>query len=156
MFREEHFKSSIIRIAIGILIFAIIFLTSRFRDRTMLKKSDSINKKSNIILRRLLIIAIIAFLVGIYIGIVGAIPAEEWNITFGGNGSDYVYSVQQTSDRGYILAGKTSSYGSEAFDAWLIKTNENGSEEWKEYLKKLLWLFSRQWMVAIYSWGIYV
>jgi len=50
---------------------------------------------------------------------------EQCNRTYGGKGDDYAYSVQQTSDGGYILAGKTYSNGS---DAWLIKTDASGNE----------------------------
>jgi len=36
-------------------------------------------------------------------------PEEEWNVTFGGTNKDQAYSVQQTFDDGYILAGLTCS-----------------------------------------------
>lgn len=55
---------------------------------------------------------------------------QLWDRTFGDNGTEVGYSVQQTSDGGYILAGNTNSYGSGGFDAWLLKTDANGNEQW--------------------------
>lgn len=43
---------------------------------------------------------------------------------------DIAKSVQQTSDGGYIIGGYTSSYGAHDYDAWLIKTDENGNPLW--------------------------
>lgn len=57
-------------------------------------------------------------------------PSEEWNRTFTGAGNASASSVQQTADGGFILAGWTESYGAGNKDAWLIKTDTNGSEQW--------------------------
>jgi VCBS repeat-containing protein len=43
----------------------------------------------------------------------------------GATNNDYAYCVRQTSDGGYVIAGKT--YLSGYYDAWLIKTLANGT-----------------------------
>ncbi|MDD5528755.1 MAG: T9SS type A sorting domain-containing protein [bacterium] len=54
-----------------------------------------------------------------------------WTKIFGGDScSDYGYSVQQTTDGGFIIAGTTYSFGAGKCDAYLIKTNSSGDTLW--------------------------
>jgi len=53
-----------------------------------------------------------------------------WNKTYGGAYSDLGYSVQETSDGGYIIAGETTSFGEHATDIYLIKIDSEGNEIW--------------------------
>ena len=55
-----------------------------------------------------------------------------WQKIFGGNLFDRAYSVQQTVDGGYILAGATQSFGAGGDDIWLIKLGSNGVMQWQK------------------------
>ena len=54
----------------------------------------------------------------------------QWDRTYGGYNDDGADAVAQTSDGGYALAGMTSSFGAGAGDAWLVKTDANGMQQW--------------------------
>lgn len=53
-----------------------------------------------------------------------------WTKTYGGSSSDYGYSVRQTLDGGYIIAGYTRSFGAEGTDVYIIKTDSSGNLDW--------------------------
>jgi hypothetical protein len=53
-----------------------------------------------------------------------------WTKVFGGTGRDYGYSVQQTADDGFIIAGTTHSYGAGVEDVYLVKTDPDGDTLW--------------------------
>ena len=58
--------------------------------------------------------------------------ASGWSKTYGGSGDDEIYSLVQTSDGGYALAGYTNSSGAGGYDFWLVKTNSSGTMQWNQ------------------------
>lgn len=76
-----------------------------------------------------------------------------WENTFGGANWDYGYSVRQTTDGGYIIAGRTVSYGAGEGDVGLIKTNSSGKKCGPRHLVALSMtgahLFARRQMAGI-------
>jgi hypothetical protein len=53
-----------------------------------------------------------------------------WEKTYGGSGYDIAYSIQQTSDGGYIIAGKTEDFYSG--DVYIIKLDKDGNKMWEK------------------------
>ncbi|HHT9132470.1 MAG TPA: hypothetical protein ACFYED_08275, partial [Candidatus Tripitaka californicus] len=54
-----------------------------------------------------------------------------WQKAFGGNGADKGYSIQQTSDGGYILTGETASLGALYNDVLVLRLDEKGNIVWQ-------------------------
>ncbi len=56
----------------------------------------------------------------------------EWTRTYGGDGTDGGFSLDQTSDGGYIVAGyKTMFIAPYHHDMYLVKTTSNGTVQWE-------------------------
>lgn len=55
----------------------------------------------------------------------------EWQKRYGGNSYDHAYSIQQTSDGGYIVAGYTSSFGANG-SVLVLKLNSDGTTNWQK------------------------
>jgi Secretion system C-terminal sorting domain/Domain of unknown function (DUF5122) beta-propeller len=56
----------------------------------------------------------------------------QWSRTVGGTGtgSDVVFSIIQTTDGGFALAGETQSFGAGSFDMYIVKLGAGGSLLW--------------------------
>jgi len=66
----------------------------------------------------------------------------QWDKTIGGSDDDYLYSIWQTNDNGYIIGGASRSNisgdktenvkggASDPGDYWVVKLNKNGVVEW--------------------------
>ena len=55
-----------------------------------------------------------------------------WQKTYDGSNYDWAYSIQQTKDGGYIVAGETNSFGAGDRDVYIIKLDENGNKVWEK------------------------
>ena len=53
-----------------------------------------------------------------------------WDKTFGGREDDVGMSVLPSRDGGYIVAGRTGTFGKGGDDVWLLKTDSRGEELW--------------------------
>ncbi len=63
---------------------------------------------------------------------------KEWDVRFGGSSHDFFRSLQQTSDKGYILGGFSESgisgdktqASNGGRDFWIVKIDSNGIKQW--------------------------
>ncbi|MCO5251697.1 MAG: choice-of-anchor D domain-containing protein [Candidatus Kapabacteria bacterium] len=62
----------------------------------------------------------------------------EWQKTYGGSLNEMAYSIQETSDGGYIVAGETESKDGDILvnkgqsDLWVLKLSNDGEIEWQK------------------------
>lgn len=55
-----------------------------------------------------------------------------WSTHFGGSESESATRVLYKKNFGYFLSGYTNSFGNGAYDFYLVKTDENGGQEWEK------------------------
>src|SRR5690606_37373183 len=60
----------------------------------------------------------------------------EWEKSLGGDGEEYAYSIQQTTDGGYIIAGYSNSADGDvpethdgSIDFWIVKLAPEGTAD---------------------------
>ncbi|RYM34933.1 T9SS type A sorting domain-containing protein [Brumimicrobium glaciale] len=69
-----------------------------------------------------------------------AIGSISWQKSLGGSSSDIAWSIQQTSDGGYIVAGSSFSNDGDvtgnngSSDYWVVKLDANGGTNWQKSL----------------------
>jgi len=54
----------------------------------------------------------------------------QWCRLYGGPDYDAAYSLQQTADGGFIIAGRTSSFGAGGIDMYMLRINSFGDTLW--------------------------
>ena len=75
-----------------------------------------------------------------YIAKLNSTGAIIWQKNYGGPADDYVNSIRQTTDGGYVVAGQTYSNSGDVTgqhgngDFWIIKLNALGELEWQKAL----------------------
>jgi hypothetical protein len=62
-----------------------------------------------------------------------------WQELCGGETLDKAYSIAQTSDGGYILAGETASFGTSDLDVLVMKLDEEGGMTWRRVYSGEQW-----------------
>jgi len=86
-------------------------------------------------------------------------PPSKFYSTYGGNGYDVGYSVKQTLDGGYIIAGSTSSFGQGNTDFYLLKLDSLGQKKFEtsfggysnEIAKSVIQLSDSSFVIAGYT-----
>jgi len=69
---------------------------------------------------------------------INASGTMQWHQNMGGSNSDLAYSIRQTNDGGYLVAGRSNSNDSDltgnngGYDYWVVKLSNNATIEWQK------------------------
>ncbi|NPA34916.1 MAG: PQQ-like beta-propeller repeat protein [Chlorobi bacterium] len=66
----------------------------------------------------------------VYVVKLDSVGNLQWTSVIGGSNDDYGYSIKQTRDGGYIVAGQTASYGAGGIDMYIVKLDAQGNLQW--------------------------
>lgn len=56
---------------------------------------------------------------------------QEWSKWYGNAQYEFLSSIEQTNDGGYVAAGQ--SYQGSQYDGWLLKVDETGTQQWSKF-----------------------
>ena len=56
-----------------------------------------------------------------------------WAKTYGGSSHDKFTSIRQTMEGGFIVAGRSSSFGTTHHDTWVVKLDANANISWEKW-----------------------
>jgi hypothetical protein len=79
---------------------------------------------------------------------------SSWIWNYGGGGDDEGWSVQEVPDGGYIITGRTKTYGAGSHDVYVIRTYEDGFPAWQDAYGGTG--FDDGWSVQVTSDGGYI
>ncbi|MDX1652803.1 MAG: T9SS type A sorting domain-containing protein [Brumimicrobium sp.] len=86
-----------------------------------------------------------------YLMLIDSLGNHLWTKSYGGDGSDWGRRVFHIPGQGFMIAGYTNSTADGSFDAYLIKTDENGSLVWEKNFGTSDW--ERIWDATLLSDG---
>lgn len=75
--------------------------------------------------------------------------------TYGGTSADYGNAIKQTIDGGYIMVGKTESFGRFVSDFYMVKTNQFGDTLWTKIIGSAS-LYDEAWDIMQLPTGDYL
>lgn len=72
--------------------------------------------------------------IDLYVLKTNATGKVTWQRAYGGDSTEFGYSIRQTKDGGYIALGSTASSGFGSTDIWVLKLNKGGSPQWQRVI----------------------
>jgi len=81
---------------------------------------------------KFIIIALVMIFILFLLNLSEVNSQTTWERTYGGSGYDYANFMEPTADGGFIIGGKTNSFGALDDAAWILKLNSKGKISWQK------------------------